>query len=353
MEQALWYEGELLVEYLLKNKNKPANTQYPVRLAAASIIYGLCFGYAKDLRQDKDFLQFLASQKEFQETQKAGGNPADLIPWLSVFFQHRLKGFVELTGTFRKFLGIKLEEHQKSYSPEYQRDVTDSLIKITAEQNEEELAAINLQKEHILGTNADLIGAGFNTVVVMLNWCIHYLTVMPEIQQQVQKEIDEVLGSRLPKPGDRSKMPYVEATLLETIRHSAQIPFLLPHSTIRDTELNGYHVPKDTLVFVNMYAVGRDPSVWQDADTFDPTRFFDADGKVDKSKGEDIFAFGGGKRRCLGEFVARQEAFVFFTMMFQRLRFEKVPGVNYDLNGKFGLAIEPKEYEYIVRDRAE
>jgi cytochrome P450 len=147
------------------------------------------------------------------------------------------------------------------------------------------------------------------------------------------------------------KVPYVEAFLLETWRHACLDPFLLLHAASRDATLYGYDVPKGTLVYVNMYAVNRDPLVWDRPTDFDPTRFLDADGAVDRNKAEEVMAFGAGKRRCIGELLGRQESFIMLAMLCRKFEFLPLAGVTYDVTAAFGLTLIPHQYKYVVKER--
>ena len=198
---------------------------------------------------------------------------------------------------------------------------------------------------------AELVSGGRETVSATLAWSILYLVTNPKVQERLQAEIDNNLEGEVPRPTDRKKMPYVEAFLLETWRRACLDIFLLPHAASRDTSLYGYDIPKGTVIYVNMYAVNHDPKVWPNPMTFDPTRFLDPEGNVDKTKAEDVLAFGAGKRRCIGELMGRQESFIMLVMLCKKFLFEKVPGVTYDVKGQFGMTLIPKHYEYIVRER--
>ena len=65
-----------------------------------------------------------------------------------------------------------------------------------------------------------------------------------QIQQRVQAEIDAATGTEMPGTGHRARLQYTEAMLYEVMRLSAVVPTSLPHSTLCDTTVGGYDVPK-------------------------------------------------------------------------------------------------------------
>lgn len=58
-------------------------------------------------------------------------------------------------------------------------------------------------------------------------------------------------------------------------------------------EFRGYTIPKGTVIVPNLYSVHRDPSVWDDPNTFNPARFLDEEGKLLRK--EFFIPFGIGK----------------------------------------------------------
>lgn len=82
------------------------------------------------------------------------------------------------------------------------------------------------------------------------------------------------------------------------------------------------------MVIPNLYACHREPSVWPAPDRFDPdANFLSATGELVRR--ESLFAFGIGKRKCLGESLAQQELFIFFVGLLQN--FEVLPEENCQL----------------------
>lgn len=131
----------------------------------------------------------------------------------------------------------------------------------------------------------EFFGAGTETTSTTLAWVVVFLTLNQDIQDRVHAEIDDVIGSEVsPRMHHRLQLPFTEACVLETQRLGDIAPFGVPHAVTEDTEFRGYFIPKDTEVFPNMYSVHMDPNVWPQPDKFNPHRFFDDKGRIDKKE---------------------------------------------------------------------
>ncbi|KAL5007452.1 hypothetical protein ScPMuIL_016258 [Solemya velum] len=165
----------------------------------------------------------------------------------------------------------------------------------------------------------------------------------------MRAEMDEVIGKdRKPSLKDRTDLPYCEATIMEVLRIANIAPTAVPQYTSQDTTLNGFHIPKSTMVFANLDSVLHDPNLWRDPHIFHPERFMKADGSLDKP--DEFIPFSIGRRVCLGESLARMELFLFLTSMVQRFEFlmpddGDLPG----MDGIRGLTHSPHPYKLRVQ----
>ena len=80
--------------------------------------------------------------------------------------------------------------------------------------------ALNINDEMLKSHISSLFGAGFGTIAYSLLYGIMIIALNPDIQKQVQDEIDAVVGrDRFPEFGDEAKLPYTVATITEIYRH--------------------------------------------------------------------------------------------------------------------------------------
>nr|XP_027073905.1 cytochrome P450 CYP736A12-like [Coffea arabica] len=68
---------------------------------------------------------------------------------------------------------------------------------------------------------------------------------------------------------------------------------------MEDCTVDDFHIQKKARIIINVYAIGRDPSVWRDPEIFVPERFRDSN--IDL-RGQDfrLIPFGSGRRICPG-----------------------------------------------------
>ncbi|XP_075119639.1 cytochrome P450 1A1-like [Leptodactylus fuscus] len=329
------------MEQLSKNHGK-FNPFPLITLTVANVVCALCFGNRNN-HNDKEFLRIIEINNDVQKASGAG-LLADFIPIFKFLPSKELKELKKFVQSFNDFIAKSVQEHYASHDENNIRDITDALIKLCNDKDKTDKCD-KLSNEQIISTVIDIFGAGFETISSGLLWCMLYLLKYPNNQEKIQKEIDEIIGtSRSPRFEDRKNLHYTEAFINEVLRHSSFVPFTIPHCTAMDTNLNGYYIPKDTSVFINMYQVNHDQTVWRDADLFIPERFLDKHGHIEKSLIDKVFIFGMGVRKCLGEDVARNEMFIFLTSILQHLTLVKDPEADLDLTPVFGLTMKPKPY---------
>lgn len=168
------------------------------------------------------------------------------------------------------------------------------------------------------------------TTSTTMSWALLFMAHHQDIQQRVRSEIIENIGmERAPRVTDRLLLPYTEAVLCEVQRFGSIAPVGLPHRSINNVKLRGFDIPKDALVFTNLYAVHRDPQTWPDPEHFNPEANFIREqregGKVELKNTEYLIPFGIGRRQCLGEALARQELLIFFVGLLQRFQVKPSP----------------------------
>lgn len=188
-----------------------------------------------------------------------------------------------------------------------------------------------------------MVVGGTDTTSNTVEFAMAELMNKPEVLSKVQQELDTVVGKdNIVEETHIHKLIYLQAVMKEVLRLHPTLPLLVPHCPSQTCIIGGYTVPKGSRVFINVWAIHRDPTVWENPMEFDPDRFLNA--KWDYS-GNDFsyFPFGSGRRICAG--TAMGERMVMFSLATLLHSFDwKLPdGEKLDLTEKFGIVLKKKE----------
>uniref|UniRef100_A0AAZ3NMB3 Steroid 21-hydroxylase n=1 Tax=Oncorhynchus tshawytscha TaxID=74940 RepID=A0AAZ3NMB3_ONCTS len=293
----------------------------------------------------------------------ARGGLVDIFPWLRFLPNQTLTTLTECIAIRDQLLSKKLEEHKVSLISGEPRDLLDALLQgqtrikhnqgsgvrgqgSGAEQEEE-----GISDDHVLMTAAEAFGAGVETTSTTLLWVLAFLLHHPQVQERVQKELDEVVGcGRSPDVSDRTHLPYLDSVINEVMRIRPVSPILIPHTALTHSSIGGHSICKGSRVLVNMWAIHHDPEHWDQPEDFRPERFLDDKGQ--RFTPSCFMPFGAGPRVCVGESLARLELFLFVSGLLQRFSFSPAPGVPLpDLEGRLGVVLQPLKYTLTVTPR--
>ncbi|KAL1354642.1 isoflavone 2'-hydroxylase [Arachis hypogaea] len=156
----------------------------------------------------------------------------------------------------------------------------------------------------IKGLIMAMMVAGTETSAITIEWALSNLLNHPQVLEKARMELDTHVGQdRLLEEDDLTKLTYLHNIISETLRLYPAAPMLLPHLSAQDCTLGGYHVPRNTLVFVNAWAIHRDPDLWAQSSTFMPQRFENADAN---NNPYGFMPFGMGRRACPGSGLAQR-----------------------------------------------
>ncbi|KAK8962650.1 Isoflavone 2'-hydroxylase [Platanthera guangdongensis] len=154
--------------------------------------------------------------------------------------------------------------------------------------------------EIVMGMIWVLIAAGTDTSAGTIEWALSLLLNHPESQKKARDEIDRIVGhGRLISDADLPQLPYLQNIINETLRLFPAGPLLAPHFSSKDCTVQGYRIPKGTMLLINAHAMNRDPQLWKEPESFMPERF-----KEEEAGGGAFMPFGKGRRSCPGQAMA-------------------------------------------------
>nr|XP_023886343.1 cytochrome P450 71A1-like [Quercus suber] len=189
-----------------------------------------------------------------------------------------------------------IEEYKMLNVDEDKKDFMHILLRL----QKEGMLEIELTKENLKAVILDMFVAGTDTTATTLEWAMAELIKNPSMMKKAQEEVRRVAGkkSKLDET-DITHLQYLKCIIKETLRLHVPAPLLVPRETSTNVKLGGYDIPSKVTVYVNAWAIQRDPKLWDQPEEFLPERF--NKNPVD-FKGHDFhfIPFGSGRRGCPG-----------------------------------------------------
>jgi cytochrome P450 len=172
---------------------------------------------------------------------------------------------------------------------------------------------------------ATFLLAGHETTANSMSWALALLSAYPSARQQLEAEVDAVLGDRDPEAGDADKLPWTRAVVAEAMRLYPPA-WTIERNALADDEVAGTAVPAGSLVAIPPYLIHRHPEFWPDPAGFDPRRFLADGGAVPGGAHPRhryaYIPFGGGRRACVGSSFAELETVLVLAAIARRYRLE-------------------------------
>ncbi|XP_078677535.1 cytochrome P450 2J2-like [Branchiostoma floridae x Branchiostoma belcheri] len=341
-------ESQALQSEIAKFDGQPFSTHRLLQNAVANVICNIVFGDRWEY--DDPLFQRMMDALDYMVSTNVFAVPQNFIPFTRYIpgWEGRLKPWMKKFLSIMGYLREELDKHKASFDPNDLRDFIDAyLLEI---QRQKDVEGTRFQEDQLLQIMRDMFFAGAETTATTIRWTLFYMVVYPDVQRKVYEEIDGVLGKGPPSVSHRSQLPYTDAVLAEVQRIATVVPLGIPRATTNDTTLNGYNIPKDWILFVNLWSVHHDPQRWPEPDKFDPGRFLDDSGKFQKPEG--FIPFSTGHRVCLGEQLARVEIFIFVITLLQHFELKLPEGAPVpSRKGRMGVTHAPQPHDIVAIPR--
>ncbi|XP_051146793.1 salviol synthase-like [Andrographis paniculata] len=265
-----------------------------VSLAICDIVFRAALGNTID-----EHSAFVSIVKELFAV--AGGvSVGDLFP--SSTLVQAIGGFISRVEKVHKrserILQKIVDNRKVASKDEPLESLTDILLKYRGNAGDE----FHLSDNGIKAVLQDMFFAGIETSSTTTDWAMAEMMRHPSVLKKAQDEVRRVFHDKgFVDESDFNELKYLKLVIKETFRVHPPVPLLLPRENSEACEINGYTIPAKTRVLVNAWAIGRDPKIWEDADSFIPERFLDNNISADYTgKNFEFIPFGGGRRICPG-----------------------------------------------------
>jgi cytochrome P450 len=237
----------------------------------------------------------------------SGGGLAALLP------SPAARGRAAFRETWLAFLDrLIAARHAASVPAESPRDLFD-LLEIA--RDPETGAAFS--HEQLRDEVSTMILAGHETTAVALFWSLYLAARDPAWQADIAAEaqsadIDGDPASAL------ASLPRARAHVDEALRLYPPA-FMLTREAIGPDEVAGRPIAAGTVVVISPWVLHRHRRLWQNPDSFDPSRFMPGAPPVDRFA---YLPFGAGPRICVGAHFALTEAVLVLARLLRRFRVE-------------------------------
>ncbi|XP_022936846.1 isoflavone 3'-hydroxylase-like isoform X2 [Cucurbita moschata] len=330
-----------------------------VRLEMQSKLNELSFNTVMRMVSGKRYfgvdVEDVEEAREFREIMKellhlsGASNPADFLPILRLFdYQGLEKRMVKASGRADLFLQNLIDcerERRASRWPEEKhgnKTMIQSLLSF--QESQPQYYSDDIIKGHVL----TMLAAGTDTTTGTIEWAMSLLLNHPTIMDKAWSEIRECVGeSRLVEEGDVSSLKYVEAIIYETLRLFPVAPLLVPHESSEECRIEGFDIPKGTMLLVNAWAIHRDPQLWEDPTSFRPERFLN----WEAAESHKWVPFGVGRRACPGVALAHRVVGLTLATLIQCFEWQRVGEEPIDLSEGTGITM-PKAIPLVAMCRA-
>ncbi|GER29015.1 cytochrome P450 [Striga asiatica] len=358
-------------------RNEVLNMSEMVMALGATLTCRIAFGkrYGGD---GNDMRRFDELMKRIQGL-LAGFFVSDYFPrfgwvdWLCGSVGRLEKTFEDMDSFYQELI----DEHLDPNKPETMAgDILDTLIKL--KQNKSTSVDLSwdnikalLMETHLLQylikslacfgillksymTSEDIFVAATSTSSASIIWTMTALIKEPQLMRRVQTEIRNSIGKKaMVDEDDLPKLFYLKAVINESFRLYPPAPLLLPRETIEKCTLEGYEIQPKSIVYVNAWAVARDPERWENPDGFLPERFLNSNIDI---KGQDfgVVPFGSGRRSCPGIFMGLANVELTLANMLHSFDWELPQGIqpeDVDTEPLLGLAVHKKNPLLLVPKR--
>uniref|UniRef100_A0A2C9VWD1 Cytochrome P450 n=2 Tax=Manihot esculenta TaxID=3983 RepID=A0A2C9VWD1_MANES len=252
-------------------------------------------------------------------------------------FQELLKEAQALSTCF-----FIIQEHlDPSRSKPAEEDILDILLQLWKDRS----FKVDLTFDNIKAVLMNVFVGGTDTRAATVVWAMTLLMKNPMAMKKAQEEVRKLVGRKdFVEEADCQQLPYLKAVIKETMRLQPTAPLLVPRESTEDCVLDGYDIAAKTVVYVNAWAIGRDPEIWENPEEFNPERFINS--SIDL-KGQDfeLTPFGAGRRICPGIFMGLATVEVSLANLLHKFDWEMPVGMkkeDLDMDVQPGITMHKK-----------
>ncbi|CAN4116366.1 unnamed protein product [Withania somnifera] len=322
----------------------PINLTKKLHSTLSSLVARAAFG--KKFKEQEVFISLIEEGGRLA----AGFNVADFFPSFKLL--HGISGIQGKLERLHKKADRILEdfilEHITTASngvgASNDQNLLDVLLRFQKEENQ-------ITHDNIKAVVLDMFGAGSETSATIIDWAMAELLKNPSVLKKAQEEVRKLFHDKgYVDETYFDNLKYLRSVIKETLRLHPPLPFLLPRISREESVIDGYEIPANTQVFVNAWAIGRDPRYWEEPECFMPERFLD--GLIDFSGNNfEYIPFGAGRRICPGMSFGLATLQLPLALLLYHFDWKLPIGMTHqdlDMSETFGLSVTRKLDLYAI-----
>ncbi|CAN1785342.1 Geraniol 8-hydroxylase [Linum perenne] len=226
-------------------------------------------------------------------------------------------------------------------------DMLDTLLDLREEINNETSMDLNLIKHLFLVSLIEL----FVTTSSTLEWAMAELLRNPDTLIKAREELDQTIGKgNHLQESDITRLPYLQAILKKTFKLHPTSPLLLPRKARSNVEICGFTMPRGAQILINVWAISRDPTTWNNPNSFMPERFMGSKTDV-RGHNFELIPFGGGRRICPGLSLAMRMPHTMLGSLIHWFDWKLEDGVDpksLHMEEKFGITLQKTKPLFVI-----
>uniref|UniRef100_A0A3Q1C8Z4 Uncharacterized protein n=1 Tax=Amphiprion ocellaris TaxID=80972 RepID=A0A3Q1C8Z4_AMPOC len=350
LEEIILRESDHLEDMFIQHEGNPFDTTDHVNYAVSNVVAAIVYRGRLEY-EDPRFKNVMS--RVTQMTSFAGCATVqfyNMFPRMLHWIKN-LQAIIKANENDARFMKDFLMHLKETLSMARWRGLLDAFLIRQQEELEEGNPDGLYSDEKLVPFVGNLFATGTNTSAT-LRWAFLFMAKYPQIQDQVQEELDRVLGRAYVSMEDRRKLPFTNAVVHETQRMVNIVPMAVPYQACRNGIFKGYIIERGTTVFSLLTSALYDESEWETPHTFNPAHFLNEEGRFIQRRA--FVAFSKGCKVDLSENLGILELFLFFTSHLQRFRFTAPPGVSeddLDLTPAEGVTSSPPPHQLCAIDR--
>ncbi|XP_034657953.1 probable cytochrome P450 305a1 [Drosophila subobscura] len=353
MESHIEREAEELLLQLDRTEEAPIEPVTWLAHGVLNVLWCLIAGKRIASEEDSTLQRLLELMNRRSKLFDICGGLLAQFPWLRHVAPDRTGYNLirQLNTELYGFFMDTIEEHRRQLEISSDNDPVESdliyayLQEMRNQSSDSESSSFN--ETQLVMTILDFFIAGSQTTSNTINLALMVLAMRSDVQEKLFAEVltnvKSAKADAFPHLSRRESFDYMDAFIMEVQRFFHITPITGPRRALWPTKLGGYDIPQNATILISLRSVHLDEQHWVDPLQFRPERFIDVGGKCFKD--EFFMPFGLGRRRCLGDALARACIFSFLVRIVQQFRIFLPPGETPSMVLLPGITLTPKPYK--------